>query len=383
MVSDQMIDARGVTILMVDDAPANLGLLNDMLVSRGYTVREATSGAQALNMIAGDPPDIVLLDIFMPDMDGYEVCQRLKANPRTSDIPVMFISALSETDNVVHAFDVGGADYITKPFKLQEVLARVANQLMLVRQRREIEALREQDRQHFELLDNMKNEFLRMATHDLRNPLNVILGYTSLLDRIEASGRDQALLQEVRQNIQVNVEKMRALVTDILDLARMETGGELALAPVSLVQFLEHSLAGFYHIAEDKSIELVWQPPEYDVQVVIDDSRFVRVIDNLVSNALKYTPKGGRILVSAVPDTGCVTIYVADTGLGVPEADLPHLFDAFYRVDDEAHGRIEGSGLGLSIVKTIVEQHGGTIRVESRLGQGSEFSVTLPLPPYS
>lgn len=380
-MADQMIDPRHVTILMVDDAPANLRLLADMLVSRGYTIGEATSGRQALAMIAANPPDIVLLDIFMPDMDGYEVCARLKADPATANIPVMFISALSETDDIVRGFDVGGVDYITKPFKFQEVMARVANQLMLVHQRREIEALREQDRQHFELLDKMKNEFIRMATHDLRNPLNVILGYTGVLERIEVNGRDKLLLQEARESIQVNVEKMRALVTDILDLAKMETRGELALTPVSLTAFLERGLAGYYRLAEENDISLVWLPPDYDVRIVVDASLMMRVVDNLLSNALKYTPSGGEITVEAVPDDGYVVVRVADTGLGVPDADLPYLFDAFYRVDNEAHGRIEGSGLGLSIVKTIVEQHGGTIHVDSKMGQGSVFSVTLPLPP--
>ena len=379
-MADQMIDPRHVTILMVDDAPANVQLLADMLVSRGYTIQVATSGKQALAMIADDPPDIVLLDIFMPDMDGYDVCARLKADPATTNIPVMFISALAETDDIVRGFDVGGVDYITKPFKFQEVMARVVNQLMLVHQRREIEALREQDRQHFELLDKMKNEFLRMATHDLRNPLNVILGYTGVLERIEANGHDNVLLQEAREGIEGNVEKMRALVTDILDLAKMETGGELVLVPVSLTAFLERSLSGFYRLAEENGITLVWEPPDYDVRIVVDASHMMRVVDNLLSNALKYTPQGGQITVAAVPGDGHVVIDVADTGLGVPEADLPYLFDAFYRVDNEAHGRIEGSGLGLSIVKTIVEQHGGTIHVDSQEGQGSVFSVTLPLP---
>jgi signal transduction histidine kinase len=231
------------------------------------------------------------------------------------------------------------------------------------------------------MLDSMKNEFIRMATHDLRNPLNVILGYTGLLARVETNGQDADLLDEIRENIHVNVEKMRALVTDILDLARMETGGELALAPVSLVTFLERALAGFYPIAADSSITFDWRAPEYDVTVLIDGSRMTRVIDNLVSNAFKYTPEGGRITVGVVPGAECVTIYVADTGLGVPDADLPHLFDAFYRVNDAVRGEIEGSGLGLSIVKTIVEQHGGTIRVESEVGQGSVFSMALPLAP--
>lgn len=365
-------------ILMVDDAPSNLRLLADLLGSHGYEVAEAPSGPVALKMVQANPPNLILLDIFMPGMDGYQVCQQLKADESTREIPVIFISALSDTDNIVKGFEVGGVDYIIKPFKFREVLARVENHLLLVQQRKEIETLRQQDRQSFEALNRMKDEFIRMATHDLRNPLNVILGYTSVLGRLEIVETQQKLRDESLQAIQHNVQKMRGLVTDILDVAQVETGTGLTFAPLSLKAFLEKSLADFYVVAQQKQITLRFVPPESDAEVSVDGHYMARVVDNLVSNAIKYTPSSGTVTVTACLEGEYAVIRIADTGIGIAQDDLPHLFDAFYRVSHVQHEDIEGSGLGLSIVKTIVEKHGGQIAVESEPGKGSTFSIRLP-----
>jgi two-component system sensor histidine kinase/response regulator len=375
--SDQMI------ILAVDDTPSNLRALSDLLLAHGYGVREARDGPTALEQLqTGDLPDLILLDIYMPGMDGYEVCQHLKADPRTRDIPVMFISALSETENIVKGFEVGGADYIIKPFQFREVLARVANQLTLVHQRKQIEALRAQDRQYLDSLNRMKDQFIRMATHDLRNPLNVILGYASVVNRLDVSAHDRSLRAQAVENIRQSVEKMRTLVTDLLDLAQFETSSYLSMTPKPLGDFLETCLGGLQVIATQKNIELSFTPSPNYVIVHIDESYMARVIDNLVSNAIKYTPNGGRVTVRATWDENDATIEVSDTGLGIPEQDLPHIFDAFYRVRQGEYENIEGSGLGLSIVKTIAEQHGGKVKVESKPGQGSTFWVILPRFKY-
>lgn len=375
----QPIKPESVTILMVDDNPANIKLLADMLTSRGYNVEQASNGLDALALARAKEPDIILLDIFMPEVDGYEVCRRLKADEETNRIPVIFISALTDVDNIVRGFDVGGSDYITKPFKFKEVLARIANLLMLVHQRREIEALREQDRQQFETLDNMKSEYINMATHDLRNPLNVILGYLRLLERIEVADKDELLLKEATHNIEHSVQKMRTLVTDILDLAQIKTGLDFDRQPTSLETFLASSLQGLHMVAHEKGVSLNYTAPEEDVMLLMDVKRMSRVIDNLVSNAIKYTPNGGQVMISAQKLNGNAQINVSDTGLGIPEKDLPHLFEAFYRIEQSNYQREEGSGLGLSIVKTIVEQHGGTIEVKSAVGKGSTFIVQLPV----
>ena len=365
-------------ILVVDDNQANLRLLTDVLSSRNYRVHEALNGPEALRIAQSALPDLVLLDISMPGMDGFEVCTRLKADVSTRDIPVIFISALSDIDDVVRGFEVGGVDYITKPFKFREVLARIASQLTLVRQRQEIEALRRQDRQTFESLNRMKNEFIRMATHDLRNPLNVILGYRSVLQRLTVAEEHRALMDEALQAIDDNVEKMRKLVTDMLDLAQMETSWQFKPAPVSLAGLLEKAVGNFHLIAEQKGITLALAPPTGDTTVIVDASAITRVVDNLIVNALKYTPPGERIAVRAKLRGQHAIIQVGDTGIGIPPEDVPRVFDAFYRVKRPDVPDVEGTGLGLSIVKAIVERHGGHIDVRSKVGTGSVFSVILP-----
>jgi signal transduction histidine kinase len=376
---DQGYSTKGMTILMVDDTPSNLRALYDLLTVQGYAVRQARDGIEALEMLKHDLPDLILLDIHMPVLDGYETCERLKADDRTRDIPVIFISALSETDNIVRGFEVGGVDYITKPFQFREVLARVASQLMVVQQRKQIEALRAQDRQYFESLNRMKDQFIQMATHDLRNPLNVILGYAHVLDRLDVAEHDLSLRQQAIEAIRGNVEKMRKLVTDLLDLAQFETRSYLAMTPEPLTSFLEGCLGSLHVIAIQKEIELIYTPPAADTLVRMDKNYMARVVDNLVSNAIKYTPVGGRVEVRAWREARHAVIEVIDTGLGIPADDLPHIFDAFYRVRQEQYESVEGSGLGLSIVKTIVEQHGGQVEVESEMGRGSTFRVILPL----
>lgn len=381
-MADQTSNSVRANILVVDDNQANLRLLADMLLMHQYTVHETTSGITALELAQTLQPDLILLDIAMPVMDGYQVCQALKADPRTCHIPVIFISAMTETDDIVKGFEVGGVDYITRPFKFREVLARVANQLTLIRQRQEIEALRRQDRQTFESLSQMKDEFIRMATHDLRNPLNVILGYATVLERINVAEEHRALMEETRQAIRSNVEKMRRLVTDMLDLAQMETGEHFKPEPVPLESFLVRAVGTFRLLAEQRQIALSFAPPPQEIVALVDPSALTRVIDNLLINALNYTPAGGRVRVRVRGRGNQAFIIVADTGLGVPPEDLPRLFDAFYRVNHHGTPEIEGSGLGLSIVKTIVERHRGKVRVRSKVGAGSVFRISLPRAPH-
>ncbi len=373
------LDLKQTKILLVDDLPSNLQTLSDVLNAYGYTNVQARDGQTALNLVQTDPPDLILLDIYMPGMDGYEVCRRLKADERTKHIPVVFISALSDIESVVKGFEAGGADYIVKPFQFREVLARVVSQLTLVQQRRQIEALRAQDRQHFESLHRMKDQFIRMATHDLRNPLNVILGYATMIERLNTSDRDLPLRDQAVENIRESVEKMRSLVSDLLDFAQFETGTYLTLVPVPLSHLLDKCLNSLHVVAIQKNIELVYTAPPEEVMINMDESYMARVIDNLGSNAIKYTPSGGRVEVRIELKDQQAYIQVTDTGLGIPEEDLPHIFDPFYRVRQAGHAQVEGSGLGLSIVKTVVEQHHGQVTVESAPGKGSTFRVTLPV----
>jgi two-component system, sensor histidine kinase and response regulator len=368
---------RNDVILVVDDNEMNRDLLVGVLDRAEYQSITASDGATALNIVHEQKIDLVLLDINMPRMDGYEVCQRLKADVRTKDIPVVFISALGETDNIVKGFDVGGGDYITKPFKYREVLARVEGQLTLYHQKRQIEEMIERERHQHRVLDEMRRQFIGSATHDLKNPIAIIAGYVEMLERLPVvtdNERARVYMGAIRRG----AVKMNDLVRDMLDLLQLEHGIEFEKVDYVFSAFVRESVQDMLMRANDKEIDFSVVVPDEKTTVLLDPKRMSRVLDNLVSNAIKYTPEGGTVRVVGLLEPNVAAIEVRDNGLGIPEEMLPKLFEPFQRVDTEEHMAQEGTGLGLSIVKAIVEQHGGTIQVWSELGRGSTFRVELP-----
>lgn len=362
-------------ILIVDDTAANLDILSLMLTQHGHKVRPVMNGQTALSAARLQPPDIILLDINMPIMNGYEVCQHLKSDPQTANIPVIFISALDDTVDKVRAFQVGGVDYITKPFQMEEVLVRIENQLTMYWQRRELEMLREKDRLYFEELNKIKDQFVHTVSHDIKNPLSIIKLFAGLLKKREGIQNDTKA-QDYIERIVHGVDQMHRLVTDLLDLAKIETGLALQLAPTDLKTLLLCSVENFEIMAQEKNIHLSLSVP--DVKVCADTSRMEQVLNNLISNAIKYTPPEGAVHITAEAEDKTVTVRVIDSGLGIPKEDLQNLFEKFYRVNKDDHLAPEGTGLGLAIVKAIVEKHRGKIWAENNPEGGSIFSFTLP-----
>lgn len=364
-------------ILIVDDVVDNLNMLADFLEEHGHDVRIAMSGQAALNSINEKQPDLVLLDIQMPGMDGYEVCERIKADEETRDIPVIFLSAHTETNDILRGFDVGGVDYVGKPFQFREVVARVQSQLSLAHQRREIQMLRERDRQQFQQISEMRERFMQASVHDLKNPLTGVLLYSGMLKSFEEDQLDE--LPDIAEGIENSARKMQRLITDILDLAQMQIGERMMLIPTKIQPMLEKCVLGLQVQAGEKSISLHLEVPDDSVTLNVHPYQFERVLDNLVSNAIKYTSNGGQVYICLKSHDDHATISIRDTGYGIPEDDIPHLFEAFYRVKHKDHKKQSGSGLGLSIVDAIIEQHHGDILVESQLCIGSNFIVRLPL----
>lgn len=366
-------------ILIVDDTPENLQVLNQMLTQQGYRVRPALNGALALRAAQATPPDLVLLDIRMPDIDGYEVCRRLKAAPETADTPVIFLSALDDLQDKLLGFRAGGVDYITKPFQAEEVLSRVETQLKLYWQRRQIEALREQDRQYYDHLSQLKDQFLRTASHDMKNPLSNIMNAILLLERHGHMDDEQG--QYFINSIKRSTAQIRNLINDLLDLARIETGLALMVEPVSLNSLLRLCYEDALLPAQQAGIHLHLTPCPGNPQIRVDPQRMQQVLQNLLSNAIKYSSPGSSVMLEASLLEESIAITVSDEGLGIPENALPHIFESFYRVDSPGHLQVGGTGLGLAIARSIVEQHKGSLHVQSRLGEGSSFTVMLPRSP--
>lgn len=363
-------------ILIVDDTQTNLQLLTRILSERGYRVRAVLNGTRALAAALASPPGLILLDINMPDMSGYEVCERLKADPRTCDIPVLFISALSETQDKLKGFAVGGVDYITKPFQVEEVLARVQTHLALRNTRRLLEmANLELERRLLEL--QARNEeldaFAHTVAHDLKKPLQAMISGSALLGEYFADLTEAERL-DVLQTLTFNSRKMADIVDALLMLAQVRQT-QVELVPVNMQSLVFAVLQRLADTIQELQAE-IHQPDKWpDAQGY--GPWVEEVWMNYLSNALKYGGRPPRLTLGAqhLPD-GNVRYWVQDNGAGIPPADQTRLFAPFTRLDFTQAGH----GLGLSIVRRIVEKLGGQVSLESTgtPGEGSTFSFTLP-----
>lgn len=361
-------------ILVVDDTPANLKLLAAMLQEAGYRVRPVPSGRLALQAIENEPPELILLDINMPEMNGYAVCETLKASPETAAIPIIFISALTETIDKVIAFEVGGVDYVTKPFQREEVLARVHAHLRLARLQRE----NAQARLAAEQAADAKSRFLSSMSHELRTPLTAVMGLAELL-RVEAAGPLTREQREFVEQIELSAQDLLALIDDILDMARLDSGGmSIAAAPFSAVACVGRVAALMDNQLRRKSLAYAVDiEPGLD-QMTGDERKIKQILLNLLGNAVKFTPEGGDVAIRVRRDGAAVRFEVADSGIGIPAAECARVFSEFYRLERDDRADIKGTGLGLALVSRLVALHHGEIGVESDEGKGAAFWFTIP-----
>jgi signal transduction histidine kinase len=343
-------------ILIVDDKPANVLLLVKMLKERGYNPRPVLSGKLALQAAQTEPPDLILLDIMMPEMNGYEVCEHLKADATLKDIPVIFISALDGTIDKVKAFRVGGVDYVTKPFQFEEVYARIQTHLELRR------------------LEKLRDEFTHMVIHDLGNPLLVIFSFLDILEfneRQNLSANAQRFITLAR----LSAEELHNMITSILDVSKMGAGEmKLKCEPCDLAALIRVVLDSNHPFPGNRTVIL--DAPETPLTVMADVSLLRRVLQNLIGNALSYTQSGGGISIAVTTSPSDVRVAVTDKGPGIAPEYHKRIFEKFGQVEDQTN-RV-GTGLGLTFCKLTVEAHGGRIGVESEVGKGSTFWFTLP-----
>jgi signal transduction histidine kinase len=371
-------------ILIVDDTPNNLRLLSSMLTKQGYEVRSAISGSVALMAVRTVPLDLILLDISMPKMNGYEVCEQLKSDPKTCDIPVIFLSALSEPLDKVQAFQVGGVDYITKPFQVEEVLVRVENQLMLRRMQMELqqaktEALRALGQE--QELNRLKSEFISMISHDFRTPLTSIQGFAELL---RYGNGTKPLPPEVCDRyfdkINAAVEHMLYLLDEVLMIGSIDVGKmQCQPTPTDLEPFCRDIYEAL--LLNDNMQHTVEFSCQGCTTACIDQTLLNRILTNLLSNAVKYSPAHSPIYLNLDCDDKTITFEIRDEGIGIPLENQQHLFKTFYRCSNV--GQIKGTGLGLAVVKKCVDAHQGQIDLTSEAGKGTAVIVKLPVLPQA
>ncbi len=359
------------TIMVVDDTPANLKLLNDILQKIGYRVLAFPKGDLAIKAAVKKPPDLILLDIMMPGMNGFEVCRKLKSYDHLAEIPIIFISALDDMQNKVKAFSVGGVDYVTKPFQYEEVHARVRTHLELNLQKKKLKENYEQLKE----LEALRDSLVHMIVHDLRSPLMSITGYLdlALMEKLPENITDYLL------NVKEASDMLIELINTLLDVNKIESGKiDLAYSTVDVLQLAQNVLKKFASLKGNRVLKL---ESEKDSIIVNCDRQLIeRVIWNLVGNAIKFTPqKGGKVIISASTENKAAIITVTDNGHGIPRQYRDKIFDKFTQVKMRKSGIRASTGLGLTFCKLVVEAHGGRIHVDSEPKKGTSFSIVLPL----
>ncbi len=367
-MNDESDTNTAASILVVDDTPMNLQLLVGMLKEYGYTVRPAPSGELALQAAFDEAPDLILLDINMPLMNGYEVCERLKADENLKSIPVIFISALDDMFDKVKAFSVGGVDYITKPFQFEEVEARVRAHLALRRKERLLQKSLAQQKE----LERLRDSLVHMIVHDMRSPLTVISTCLHILQ--EGLAADRSATDNLLQEADSAANALNKMTTQLLDISRLEAGQmPLKKERHDLAQTLRVTSESLAALARERRIRLEVPPSSiayYDADIV------GRVVANLLANAFKFTPPDGQITLTVACQAEFFRVAVMDNGLGIAPEHQQKIFEKFAQV--ELRSKHVGTGLGLAFCKLAVEAHGGQIGVESELGHGSAFWFTLP-----
>jgi CheY-like chemotaxis protein len=393
-------------ILIVDDNANNQQVLGNILSLKGFKIALASSGQDALNFLEKQIPDLIFLDIMMPDMNGFEVCERIKLNEAFRDIPIIFVSALSNPANKVKAFETGGVDYISKPFNMGEIIARANVHLKLKKLQEECcktnqvlkaqiaewSKLEEELRKAKELAESStksKSEFLASMSHEIRTPMNGIIGTTSLL---KTTNLDETQLDYV-SIIDFSANNLLAIINDILDISKIEAGH----ITLESIDFNLHNVVNeTIKLLAPKAIE-----KGIDLNATINESvplfakgdpvRLKQVLINLTNNAIKFTKNGFvKIEVETYEQENKIRKYlfkIIDTGIGIPENAREKIFVDYLQADSTTTRKYGGTGLGLPISKRLIEMMNGQIGLESEVGKGSTFWFTIMLdigkePPY-
>ncbi len=353
---------RPARVLVVDDNRINRTLLEVMLQPEGFDVVLADSGEAALLAIAAHPPDLVLLDVLMPGMDGYEVASILKHNPATRHIPLIMVTALDDSDARMLGLAAGAENFLTKPIDRAELCLRVRNMLRLKTAADEAIANRD--------------AAMGMVSHDLRNMLHSIVLNAALLGERAAAADPTGHAAVITKRIRNVTQRMNRLIEDLVDVVSLDAG-KMSVKPIrsDVFPLLLEAVESVAVAAANQELRVTCSTAPTPLMARFDRLRINQVFANLLGNAIKFTPAGGSITVSGVSDAKEIICTVRDTGPGIPPDMVESIFTRFTQVVANAHN---GLGLGLHIAKSIVESHGGRIWVESQMGHGCAFHFTIP-----
>jgi signal transduction histidine kinase len=410
-----------INILMVDDQPAKLLIYETILSDLGETMIRASSGREALDLLLKNDIAVILMDVSMPELDGFELAELIRQHPRYQKTAIIFVSAVHLTDlDRLKGYAAGAVDYVSVPVVPEILRAKVSVFADLYRKTYQLERLnsdleqRVQERtaelqqraeelqrlnaelarsnqERLELLERERNaraeaeaavrlreQFLAIASHELKTPLTALIGFGQLLQiRAQRSSTIPERDAQSVKSILEQADRLNRMINALLDVSRIEQGQlRLEYTRIDLSALAHHTVAELQSMNSEQRFEI--HAPDTPILIEGDPLRLEQVLYNLLGNAMKYSPDGGTITVGITTQDEVVYVAVRDRGIGIPEHDLPHLFERFYRASNVSVDNIAGVGIGLYVVQEIVALHNGTIAVESKENQGSTFTIGLP-----
>lgn len=367
-------------ILIVDDKQENLISLRKFLESNYFEVDVASSGEEALKKVLKKTYALIILDVQMPGMDGFEVAELISGYSKTLDTPIIFLSAVNtEKKFITKGYETGGIDYLTKPFDPDILLLKVKTFYKLFEQAQEMQEMQETLKKEIEqrkILENKKDEFISIASHELKTPLTSVRGYIQLLERLPDIKNNEKYKSYLAKT-STQLDKLRDLIDDLLDISKIESGKmKFNLQPISIEKLLENTIENVTQMYPSHHFK---QLGKCTATILGDEMRLEQVLLNYLTNAIKYAPNSKEVLVECkLTDNNKIQIGVRDFGIGIPSDKHESIFDKFYRVEESSY-KFQGLGMGLYICKEIIARHDGEYGVESELNKGSLFYFRLPL----
>jgi len=379
------INMESEKILIVDDISKNIQILGNILAQKDYHIAYAQSGKEALKICETQTFDLILLDIMMPGMDGYEVCIKLKSNPKTKDIPIIFLTAKADMESIVKGFEVGGQEYITKPFNSAELLARVQTHLLLRKQKQELMHMNnhledlvkertiqlEKANRKLGELDQAKSNFLALISHEIRTPLNGIIGLTQLLNQTNIDSSQQEYLEYLTE-VSSRLVKFSDIAMLITQLKTDNYSPDIM--PVSLNHLIETSINTYRKQNTYTTIEIHYTSHDNQLLVLADSELMMIGFIMLMENVERFGGMGAQLNINITEEPGKINIHFSDNGPGFSEQALEHIFQLFSAGDILHH---EGSGLSLAALKLILELQAGDIQIVNKESGGAQVTITL------
>lgn len=367
-------------LIVDDDDETSRFILTKILSTAGYEVKEANCGNEALKKAKIDSPNLIMLDVNLPDISGYEVCKQLKSNSITKLIPVLSISAYyTKNEDWIHSLECGADNYLIKPIDPHVLLAIVKSMLRIQSTESRLRiALKEAEDSN-----DVKSQFLANISHELKTPINVIvsaLQMTNIIINDVEIPDIKEKLHKYNGMMKQNSYRLIRLINNLIDITKIDSRFiNMMRSNVDIVKIVEDITLSVASFVESKQIELIFDTDVEEKIIACDPNKIETIIFNLLSNATKFTNAQGMITVNMYDENDYIIISVKDTGIGIADINKKKIFERFLQVEDISHRNSEGSGIGLALVKSFVEMHGGTITIESTFGVGSNFIIKLPI----